>query len=147
MVVLGDQLTKYLIEATLRLGEVRPVIPGFMNLTLVLNPGAAFGLLAEMGASFRGAFFITVSVGAIAFILGYRWRCPQMGRLPALGLSLILGGAIGNLVDRLRIGLVIDFLDFYYRAYHWPAFNVADSAISIGVGLMLLEILVERRGE
>lgn len=138
-----DQLSKFTVQHTLHLGQIIPVIPSLFNLTYVLNPGAAFGFLADAAAAIRNPFFITISVLAVIFILYYRWRHPMMGLLPSLGLACILGGAIGNLIDRLRVGMVVDFLDVYYGSYHWPAFNLADSAITIGVTLMVFEILTE----
>lgn len=144
-VALLDQLSKYYIQRAFRPGQVVTVIPHFFNLTFVLNPGAAFGFLAGASASFRNPFFIAVSLLAVAFIVYYRFRDGRLGIFPSLGLSLILGGAVGNLVDRLRLGMVVDFLDFYYGDYHWPAFNLADSAITVGVALMILEMIVERR--
>ena len=145
-VVILDQATKLLVQRAFRLGESLPVLPGVFNLTYVLNPGAAFGLLAGAAAAFRGPFFIAVSVLAIAVICYYHARYARGDPLPTVGLALILGGALGNLIDRLRVGMVIDFLDFYLGAYHWPAFNVADSGITVGVGLLLVEMLRERGG-
>lgn len=145
-VVILDQATKLLVQRAFRLGESLPVLPGFFNLTYVLNPGAAFGLLAGAAAAFRGPFFIAVSVLAIAVICYYHARYARGRPLSTVGLALILGGALGNLIDRLRVGMVIDFLDFYLGAYHWPAFNVADSGITVGVGLLLVEMLRERGG-
>jgi len=145
-VVILDQATKLLVQRAFRLGESLPVLPGVFNLTYVLNPGAAFGLLAGAAAAFRGPFFIAVSVLAIAVICYYHARYARGHPLPTVGLALILGGALGNLIDRLRVGMVIDFLDFYLGAYHWPAFNVADSGITVGVGLLLVEMLRERGG-
>ncbi len=147
VVVVLDQATKLLVQRAFRLGESLPVLPGFFNLTYVLNPGAAFGLLAGAAAAFRGPFFIAVSVLAIAVICYYHARYARGHPLPTVGLALILGGALGNLIDRLRpLGMVIDFLDFYLGVYHWPAFNVADSGITVGVGLLLVEMLRERGG-
>ena len=145
-VVILDQATKLLVQRAFRLGESLPVLPGFFNLTYVLNPGAAFGLLAGAAPAFRGPFFIAVSVLAIAVICYYHARYARGRPLSTVGLALILGGALGNLIDRLRVGMVIDFLDFYLGAYHWPAFNVADSGITVGVGLLLVEMLRERGG-
>lgn len=145
-VVILDQATKLLVQRAFRLGESLPVLPGVFNLTYVLNPGAAFGLLAGAAPAFRGPFFIAVSVLAIAVICYYHARYARGHPLPTVGLALILGGALGNLIDRLRVGMVIDFLDFYLGAYHWPAFNVADSGITVGVGLLLVEMLRERGG-
>ena len=144
-VALLDQLSKYYIQRAFRPGQVVTIIPHVFNLTFVLNPGAAFGFLAGASANFRNPFFIIVSLLAIVFIVYHRSRYRRMELLPSLGLSLILGGALGNLVDRLRLGMVVDFLDFYYGDYHWPAFNVADSAITVGVVLMILQLIAERR--
>lgn len=146
-VVLLDQGTKELIVRSLRLGEAIPVIPGLFNIVFVFNPGAAFGFLATLGAGLRNPFFILISLAAVVLIFLYRSRYLRENRLASLALSLIMGGAIGNLLDRLRYGMVVDFLDFYLRDYHWPAFNVADSAISTGVALMLLEMALEWRRE
>ncbi|HEU5394836.1 MAG TPA: signal peptidase II, partial [Candidatus Methylomirabilis sp.] len=146
LVVILDQATKLLVQRTFRPGESLPVVPGLFNLTYVLNPGAAFGFLAGAAAAFRGPFFIAVSVLAIVIICYYHARHARGRPLPVVGLALILGGAVGNLIDRLRVGMVIDFLDFYLGTYHWPAFNVADSAITVGGGLLLVDMLQERRG-
>jgi len=143
-ITLLDQVSKFYVQKTLRLGQVVPVIPSFFNLTYVLNPGAAFGFLSGAPAAIRHPLFTAISIVAVLFIIYYRARHRQMRLLPSVGLACILGGAVGNLIDRLRLGMVVDFLDFYYGAYHWPAFNVADSAITIGVALMILEIVTDR---
>lgn len=139
-----DQISKLQVQRTLQLGEIIRVIPSFFNLTYVLNPGAAFGFLAHAPAAIRNPFFTTISILAVLFIIYYRSRHRGMRLLPSLGLAFILGGALGNLIDRLRLGMVVDFLDLYYGAVHWPAFNLADSAITVGVALMVFEILTER---
>ncbi|GAB4174310.1 MAG: signal peptidase II [Geothermobacteraceae bacterium] len=133
-----DQWTKYLVLKSFRLYESVPVIDGLFNLTYVRNKGAAFGILAD--SDWRRPFFIVVTLVACAFILGYLRRLGNERRLAPLSLSLIFAGALGNLIDRVRFGEVIDFLDVYWRQYHWPAFNVADSAITVGVGLLLLDM-------
>lgn len=143
-ITVADQISKVIIQQTLLPGQVVPVIPSFFNLTYVLNPGAAFGFLAGAPAAIRAPFFMAISLLAVLFIIYYRSRHRGMGFLPALGLAFILGGALGNLIDRLRLGMVVDFLDLYYGAVHWPAFNLADSAITVGVALMVFEILTER---
>ncbi|MFQ5657368.1 MAG: signal peptidase II [Candidatus Methylomirabilales bacterium] len=143
-IVFLDQVSKLFVQRTLLLGQVIPVIPSFFNLTYVLNPGAAFGFLSSAPAALRGPFFTGISVFAAIFIIYYRSAHRQMNLLSSLALSLILGGAVGNLVDRIRLGMVVDFLDFYYAGYHWPAFNVADSAITVGVALMVFELLSGR---
>jgi signal peptidase II len=146
-VILLDQATKRVIVGTLRLGQGLPVVPGFFDLVFVLNPGAAFSFLATLPDSVRNPFFITISVTAVILILVYRTRHLQQHELASLSLALILGGAIGNLIDRLRYGMVVDFLLVHVYEYHWPAFNVADSAISVGVTLMVLDMLLEWRRE
>jgi len=135
-IVILDQLTKAVIANYLILHQSIEIIGGFFNITYIRNPGAAFGLFHDSGEVFRTIFLIGVSIvalGAIFFV--YR---RVKANLPAcIALSLIAGGAIGNLVDRIRFGEVTDFLDFYIGQYHWPAFNVADSAITIGVFLAI----------
>jgi signal peptidase II len=146
-IILLDQASKLLIQTTIPLGYSITLIPDFFAIVHVLNPGAAFGLLAAQAAGVRNPFFIGISLLAIGFILYYRHRRLDDHPLASLGLSLILGGAVGNLTDRLRIGMVIDFIDVHYYQYHWPAFNVADSGITIGVSLMILTLILdERRG-
>lgn len=135
-VLLLDQLTKVYIDRSFALYESVEVVPNFFHITYLRNKGAAFGLLAD--SAFRIPFFITVSLLAVAMIFWYFRQLPpdQVGQ--QWGLSLVLGGALGNLVDRIRLGEVIDFLDVHWYRHHWPAFNIADSAICVGVGLLLL---------
>jgi len=144
-IILLDQATKQVIVRTLRLGQGIPVIPNFFDIVFVLNPGAAFSFLATLPDSVRTPFFIIISVTAVILIIVYRTRHLQRHALASLSLALILGGAIGNLIDRLRYGMVVDFLLVHVYQYHWPAFNVADSAISVGVMLMVLDLLLEWR--
>jgi signal peptidase II len=146
-VILLDQASKLLIQATMPLGHSIPIISDLFAIVHVMNPGAAFGLLADQAAWVRKPLFIGVSLLAIGFILYHRHCRVDDHPLTMLGLSLILGGAVGNLVDRLRIGMVIDFIDVHYYQYHWPAFNVADSAITVGVSLMMLTLILEERRE
>lgn len=142
-VVILDQLTKLWIMTSFDLHEQQTVIPGFFNLVYVTNTGAAFGFLAGEKTWLRQVFFITVSVAALVVIfLAYNHLKKQAG-IFAYALGLIAGGAVGNLIDRLRFGSVVDFLDFYVGSYHWPAFNAADSAITVGVGLFLLGTLLQ----
>jgi len=132
-----DQWSKIAINGSMQLYESIALIPGF-NLTYVHNTGAAFSFLSEAGGWQRWFFaFTAFAISAVLTIWLYRLK--QNERLLALALSLVLGGAIGNLIDRVAYGYVIDFLDVYYQSWHWPAFNIADSAICIGVFLMLLE--------
>jgi signal peptidase II len=138
VVVAVDQLSKYWIMQHFSLFAVYPVIPGFFNLTLLTNNGAAFGLLAGHPAAWRQAFFIGVNCVALVILWLAQRSYGRLSTLCAFSLGLIGGGAIGNLIDRIRFGFVIDFLDVYVGTYHWPAFNLADSAITVGVLLFLL---------
>jgi len=137
-----DQLTKFVIRAEFRLHESVEVIPGFFNLTYITNTGAAFGLFAGEQTLLRQAFFIAVAMAALLVMFFTYRHLHSQGRLFVHAIGMIAGGAIGNLLDRLRLGSVVDFLDFYLKGYHWPAFNVADSAITVGVGLFILGSLL-----
>lgn len=139
-----DFWTKALILARFEFGEYLPVTPYF-NLVHVHNTGAAFGLLSGAHADLRIPFFVVVSLIAFGVIstLVYKAAADKLVYVSALG--LILGGAVGNFIDRIRFGFVVDFLDFHLGASHWPAFNVADIAISVGVGLLLLDMIQEER--
>lgn len=142
-VVILDLWTKHLASSNLDL--YRPVaLTGWMNLTLAHNDGAAFSLLADAGGWQRW-FFVTVAGGISVFLLAWLWQLPHQARALPVALMLLLGGAIGNLVDRLRLGYVVDFIDLHVRGWHWPAFNIADSAIVIGVILLLIESLLPPR--
>ncbi len=138
-----DQLTKHLVVRRFRLHESVPVIPGFFDLTYVRNPGAAFGFLAGAHGMWRSIFFVTVSIVALAVIAALVRQARD--RLQLMAFALIAGGAVGNLIDRLRFGDVVDFIDWYYRSFHWPTFNIADSAISIGVGLLAIDMLLPKK--
>lgn len=140
-----DQLSKWYISSTMSLHASYPVIEGFFNITYIRNPGAAFGFLANAAPLFRSGFLITVSVAAIVMILWYLARDRSVGVLLTAALALITGGAAGNLIDRVRFGNVVDFLDVYAGTWHWPAFNVADSAISIGAVLLVVEMFRRKK--
>jgi len=140
-----DQLTKAWVQASFRLYESRPVIEGWFHLTYVRNPGAAFGLFADHGAGFRTPFFVIVTLVALAAIGVAVARLTPDRRWTLGALGLVTGGALGNLMDRLRLGEVVDFLDVFWRSYHWPAFNMADSAITVGVAMLLLEEFLDRK--
>lgn len=146
-VIIADRLTKMAAVAWLDPVRSVPVIPGFFDLTLVRNPGGVFGLMRDLSEGVRSAIFTLVPALVIVAIAFYAWRLPQSQRLTRAALSLVLGGALGNLIDRIRFGHVIDFLDVYWREHHWPAFNIADSAICVGVGLMLFEGLFMKSPE
>ena len=130
-----DQWTKHLVHTKFAWGETKPIITGFFSLTYVRNSGAAFGILHKAPPKFRDPFFIVIPLLALFIILFLFMRLQDNQVLDAIALSLILSGAIGNLIDRLRFGYVIDFLDFFVGTYHWPAFNVADSCIVVGVSI------------
>ncbi len=141
-----DQFSKWQISSAMSLHASCPVIDGFFSITYVRNPGAAFGFLANAPSFFRSGFLIAVSAAAIVMILYYLAQNKTGGVLLTVALSLITGGAAGNLIDRIRFGEVVDFLDVYIGSYHWPAFNVADSAISVGAVLLIVELFRRRRG-
>lgn len=145
--VLLDQATKLHIMQTMRLHESIPVIEGFFNLTYIRNPGAAFGLLASSGPVFRTVFFGLASLFALGLLATIFFRLEEDDRAGQLSVAAILGGALGNLIDRVRYGEVIDFLDFYVGVYHWPAFNVADAAISVGVFFLVLHYVFEKKAK
>lgn len=145
--VVLDQVSKVQIMQTMRLHESIPVFPEFFSLTYIRNPGAAFGLLASSGQAFRLAFFGVTSVFALGLLGMIFFRLRQDDWVGQLSIAAILGGAIGNLLDRVRFGEVIDFLDFYINGYHWPAFNVADAAISVGVFFLILHFALDKKEE
>lgn len=140
VIFLLDQLSKDLVYGSFALGESIAVIPGFFNLTLVMNPGAAFGLFANLPAEIRRVVLGLVTLGAMTLVFVLLRNEAKEDRLSQLCLYLILGGAFGNVVDRFRYDAVVDFLDVYYGTYHWPAFNIADSAISVGVCMLLVRL-------
>ena len=137
LVLVLDQASKLLVDASLQLYEAIPLMPSF-NLTYARNTGAAFSFLSDAGGWQRW-LFAGLAVGMSSFIAWWLKKLGEHEKLMAVALSLVLGGAIGNLIDRVAYGYVIDFLDVYYQDWHWPAFNIADSAICIGVAIMLLD--------
>ncbi len=147
VVVAVDQVTKLYIMQTMRLHESITVIPDFFSFTYIRNPGAAFGLLAGSSNTFRMVFFGLTSIFALGLLGTILLRMPAHDRMGRLSVAAILGGAIGNLIDRMRYGEVIDFLDVYIEQYHWPAFNVADSAITVGVILLIVHFAFEKKDD
>ncbi len=145
-IVLLDQISKYVVLKSVRLHESVPVVAGFFNLVHTRNRGMAFGLMNRPDINF--GFYFLVAATFIAVILLLFWlfklRDNKYGNRITFGLSLILGGALGNLFDRLRFREVIDFLDFYIGAYHWPAFNIADSAITVGTFWVVISLFFQR---
>ncbi len=146
-VVVLDQITKAAIVAKFIIHESYPIIDGFFNLVYVMNPGAAFGFLADASATFRYVFFIGITALVILLIIYYILKSKSSNIFTVISLTLIFAGAVGNLIDRVRFGAVVDFLDFYVRSWHWPAFNVADSSISLGAVLMIWGMITQRREE
>jgi signal peptidase II len=143
LVLVLDQATKLYVDRTMHLYQSIPVLDGLFSITYLRNKGAAFSFLAN--ASWRLPFFIFVSLVAAAVILLVFVRLRPDQRFTAFALALIFAGAVGNLIDRVRLGEVIDFLDVYWRNHHWPAFNVADSAICVGVALLVLDMYFEEK--
>jgi signal peptidase II len=145
LIIVLDQWTKHEVVAVFTLYERLEVFPHF-NLTLAYNSGAAFSFLADAGGWQRW-FFTAIAVGASVMILIWLARLTAAEKLQGVALSLILGGALGNFYDRLVLGHVVDFLDFYWGDYHFPAFNIADTAITLGAALILLEMLLSAKRE
>ena len=140
-VVALDRLSKWAISRRLSLHDSIPVIPGFFRIVHVENPGAAFGLFADSPAEWKASLLILFSLVALVIVSALLWKNSHRLTSTGIGLALILGGAVGNLWDRLVSKHVVDFLLFYIGRYQWPAFNVADSAIVVGAGLLVFEIL------
>ena len=140
-VVLLDQITKLWIASGFALHESRPLISGFFNLVHVRNRGMAFGIMNRPGADWGFALLLGATLAAVALLLFWFYSLKSKDRTLVLPLALILGGAVGNLLDRIRTGEVIDFLDFSIGPYHWPAFNVADSAITVGTLWLAVSLL------
>jgi signal peptidase II len=147
VVFAADQVTKAWALARLQPVRSIPVVPGLVDLTLVFNTGVAFGFLARLPPEWR--WVVTLfSLAALVLLVSVAWRIvPHGGRLGRVALGLVFGGAAGNLLDRWRLGAVVDFLDVHWRQYHWPAFNVADSAITVGVVLLAAELTFGRAPE
>ena len=144
-VVVADQWSKWLVERYLPLHRPMEVIPSLLNLTHVKNTGVAFGMFAADGSSSATAILTILGLMALAVVGAYFWHTPKQDTLMLTSLSLILGGAVGNLLDRIAAGSVTDFIDAYIGTYHWHTFNLADSAITIGICLMALEVLLPGR--
>jgi len=136
-----DRLTKWMIESSVSFSDTHKVIPGFFDIVRSENPGVAFGLFSDSTSQWRTLVLVLLSLTAVIGVSVLLWRPERLDRLSRWGFSLILGGAAGNVVDRILYGRVTDFLLFYIRDYQWPAFNVADSAIVIGSILLALGLL------
>jgi signal peptidase II len=140
-----DRWTKWLVETQLNVDDTRTVIPGFFNVVRADNTGIAFSIFANASAQWRLPLLIGLSIVAISLLAGMLWRMERLDGASAVGLALIFGGAMGNVYDRVRAGSVTDFLDFYAGTYHWYTFNVADTSICIGAGLLILSMLKSPR--
>ncbi len=146
-VVLADQVTKLLITLNLALHEHIVVIENFFNINHVLNPGGAFGFFATQSLAVRKFVFLFLSSIVALFVVWLYKKTSRSHVFLSYGLALIFGGAVGNLIDRFRFGKVIDFLDFYIGTTHWPAFNVADSAISVGMAILIYHVVLNKLPE
>lgn len=145
LIIILDQVTKYYIQHFMYHGESISVIEGLFNITFVQNTGVAFGMGATASSGFKKIFFLLIPVFACLILVYLLWRSRNNSKLYLLKAAyiLILAGAIGNLIDRFSKGYVIDFLDFYWKNWHFPAFNVADSSISVAAGLLILDFIVQ----
>jgi signal peptidase II len=141
LVVVVDQVTKLMIYHGIPLWEEVVVVPGFFNIVHYHNPGGAFGVFSGTDNGFRHVFFLVVSILALGLVFYFYRSTPRTHRFLSTGFALIFGGAIGNLIDRFWLGQVVDFLDVYVNGWHWPAFNVADSAITAGIGIFVFHLL------
>jgi signal peptidase II len=140
-----DRWTKWLVETSLSPFDAKIVIPGFFSIVRSENPGVAFGLFAESTSQYRASALIVFSLIAVGVLAGMLWKAHRFDRTTSAGLALIFGGALGNVFDRVRVGRVTDFLDFYAGNLHWYTFNIADSAICVGAGLLLLAMWTKPR--
>ncbi|HLY91790.1 MAG TPA: signal peptidase II [Candidatus Angelobacter sp.] len=147
LIVLCDRMTKALVAQKIALSDSVDVIPGVFRLTHVQNQGAAFGLFADSPSEWKVSMLILFSVAALAVVSALLWKNGNALNPTAIALSLVFGGALGNLWDRVASGRVVDFLDFYLGSHHWPAFNIADSAIVVGALLLLSEIFLAPQEE
>ena len=148
-IIIGDQVTKAIVQQKFFLGETVPVIEGFFHFTYVRNPGAAFGMFGQSTDWIRVPLFFGVPVIACFWLLYLIWTTRNTNKLQCLSFSLIFAGAVGNLIDRFSMNYVVDFLDFFIGTNHFPAFNIADSAISIAAVLLIYEVLFlnNKKGE
>jgi signal peptidase II len=144
-IIIADQITKGLIQQKFFLGESLPVIPGLLHLTYVKNPGAAFGMLAYAPDYIRTPLFFALPVVASIWLLYLIWTTRNKNFFHCLAYSLIFSGAVGNLIDRFSMNYVVDFIDFFWRSHHFAAFNIADSAISIAAGILIIDLLLSSK--
>lgn len=141
----ADRLTKWIVETRVGFQDTYPVIPGFFDIVHSQNRGIAFGLFNDSPSQWRTLLLVLLSLGVVVLLTAMLWQSARDGRLTLWGLGLILGGAAGNVFDRMVWGRVTDFLEFYIGQFHWPTFNIADSAIVVGGALLLLDLLRPKR--
>jgi len=144
VVVVLDQLTKAWVSSAIEVWTGKALIPGFFNLVHYLNRGAAWGFLGSDAIEWQRPLFIAITFAALGFITYMLKTTDHADKWMIHGLGLVAGGAVGNLIDRVRLGVVVDFLDFYVGNYHWPAFNVADCALTVGAGCILLSVYLNK---
>lgn len=144
IIIIVDQITKWLVLVNMPMYESIPIIENLFNLTHIHNTGGAFGFMANQSALIRQILFHGVSLLSLGVIIYFYHQAPANYPFLLVALSLIFGGAVGNLIDRFRMGEVVDFLDFYIGSYHWPAFNVADSAVSVGVTVLMYYMIIKK---
>ena len=142
LIAVADQTTKFLVERGIPEHAIIPVIPGLLNLTHTKNPGVAFGLFSDSPAPWKTALLVVVSAALLAVVVYTVWHARELHWASSVGVALIAGGAISNLADRVRAGLVVDFADAYFRSYHWYTFNLADSAIVVGASFLVVHLLI-----
>lgn len=147
LILITDQYTKHLAHTRLQEGVPIEIVPDFFNFTLVYNPGAAFGMFSGLPDPYRRIVLLSVSVIALGVVFKLLFKDAKDDTFSQYILIAILAGAIGNIIDRFRYDRVVDFLDVYYKQYHWPAFNIADSAISVGVCMLLLKMFLDKKEE
>jgi signal peptidase II len=147
LVAILDQAIKLLVLVRIPAYGSIVVIPGFFDLTHIYNTGGAFGFLAGKSSLFRHLFFLTASAVAMGMIVYLYLKTPREFLFLRSGLAMILGGAVGNVIDRIRLGKVVDFLDLYVKDLHWPAFNIADSAITVGILIFIYHLLFKKMPE
>ncbi len=140
-----DRLTKWIVETRVSLADTFSVVPGFFDIVHSQNRGVAFGIFNDSTSEWRTTLLVLASIAAVVVVSAILWKPQRLDRLSLWGFALILGGAAGNVFDRILSGRVTDFLDFYIGEYHWPAFNIADSALTIGCGLLILAMLRGKR--
>ena len=143
-VIAADQAAKWMILHLVPLHETIAVIPGFLNIVHFRNPGGAFGLFAAQSGFILGMVFFIITLVALGLIIYLYRQTPAGEPLLVAGLAFVFGGAVGNLIDRLRFGNVVDFIDVYIRDYHWPAFNIADSAITLGIVIFACYVIFRK---